>query len=42
MNFYDKNRRTKYCEGYLSHICDNTSKATVHKVTPPLAKDEKF
>ena len=42
MNLCDKSRRTKYCERYLCHIYDNTSKATIHKVTPLLVKDEKF
>jgi len=42
MSLYDKNRRTKYCDGHLSHIYDNISKATTHKVTPTLAKDKKF
>jgi hypothetical protein len=42
VNLYDKNRRNEYCEGYLNHIYDNVIKAAVHRVAPPLAKDEKF
>jgi hypothetical protein len=42
VNLYDKNRRTEYCEVYLSHIYYNISKATIQKVAQPLTKDEKF
>jgi hypothetical protein len=38
VNLYDKTQRNMYCEGYLSHIYDNVSKATIHRVTPRFGK----